>query len=870
MMLPNYIFNHFRFCVIALIMFITACDQTVPESTSNPDNTELLLHIPSPDWRDQVIYFLMTDRFNDGDPANNDQGIGEYNPRKSSHYSGGDLQGVIDQLDYIQNMGMTAVWTTPWVANQWWSNETNYGGYHGYWAVNFNEVDKHLGTMDTLKRLSDQLHRREMYLIQDVVVNHTGNFFNYRNGQDGYDPNDTAKNFYLFEDENSAQPKPTQSPFHQIDRNNPEHVAADIYNWTPSIRDYQNYDVLHTYQLARLADINTKNPMVVETFKQTYGDWINTIGVDAFRIDTVRYVEHEFFHHFMHDNNGIHARAKATGRDNFLAFGEVYDVSQAYQNDAEHRVASYLGTSDKPELNSQISFPLHQELRTVFAQGFPTDHLAYRLEQHMAIYPNPYVFPTFIDNHDMSRFLSSGDTVGLKQALATIFTIPGIPTIYQGTAQAMTETRTAMFKGGFGAKKNAFDQESELYQFIQLMARMRTSDKLFTRGDFEILASNKTGPGVIAYKRSYADRQAVILMNTATSRILVDGIEVSDEPGTLEPIYGFDKKIDLNASGELSVELPGRAIFIAELQRHDISTSLKERPILRLDAESDSSEVQHTVYGTTPYPESPVFMVKNNKLETAIRVTPDDNGEWAYKYEVKNLGQEDVSLVAYQPEQQVVSDPVTFTTQVTKAEFEARVTDTTNSDNGLDKTYAAPQHSQSVGQQDIVAAEVSTGGEILLLTLVMNELTDDWIPTNGFDNVAFSIYFDLPTTDGATILPHLNTHMPGPWNWDIGHVVYGWGNTTFASTDASAEAFGKKFGVAPTVTVNKAAKSIQFKYNAADFGITGWRGSHIYITTWDITGEGRYRELTQDISDWSFSGGEANDPKIFDALKISL
>ena len=246
---------------------LIACTTDTKPSEEEQRETSLLLHVPSPQWQDQVIYFLMTDRFNDGDPSNNDQGAGEYDPSKESHYSGGDIQGVIDQLDYIQGMGATAVWTTPLVANQWWSEATQYSGYHGYWATDFSQIDAHAGDMQTYQRLSDQLHRRGMYLIKDIVVNHTGNFFNYRGGQNGYNPDNTLENFYLLESTDARQTAPSQSPFDLIDRTNPEHVEAAIYNWTPSITDYTNVDHQYTYQLATLADINTTNPLVIDTFK---------------------------------------------------------------------------------------------------------------------------------------------------------------------------------------------------------------------------------------------------------------------------------------------------------------------------------------------------------------------------------------------------------------------------------------------------------------------------------------------------------------------------------------------------------------------------------------------------------------------------
>ncbi len=108
---------------------------------------EAVLHVPSPDWRDQIIYFLMTDRFDNGDPGNNDQHAGEFDPSDGSKYNGGDLRGVERRLDYIRGLGATAVWITPPVANTWWSPALRYGGYHGYWATDFMAVDPHLGNL---------------------------------------------------------------------------------------------------------------------------------------------------------------------------------------------------------------------------------------------------------------------------------------------------------------------------------------------------------------------------------------------------------------------------------------------------------------------------------------------------------------------------------------------------------------------------------------------------------------------------------------------------------------------------------------------------------------------------------------------------
>ncbi|WP_143872118.1 alpha-amylase family glycosyl hydrolase [Catenovulum sediminis] len=863
--------------VLGMAIILVACskqnkEQKAESKVSDASQGELLLHVPSPDWRDQIIYFVMTDRFNDGVAANNDQGQGEYNPYLESHYSGGDIQGIIDKLDYIEGLGATAVWTTPLVTNQWWSDALNYGGYHGYWATDFSSVDPHVGDIDTLKKLSDQLHRKNMYLIQDIVVNHTANLFSYEGGIDGYDPNDTAKNFKLLVNTEGMKPTPIQAPFNLIDRNNPEHVKADIYNWTPSIMDYSDTSQQFTYQLASLADINTQNPVVIDTFKQIYGDWIKNVGVDAFRIDTVRYVEHDFFHHFMHDEDGIHAAAKITGRDDFLAFGEVFDTSKPYNNDAEHKVASYLGNKQKPELNSIISFPLHHELKTVFAQGYPTDHLAYRIQQHMQVYDNPYVVPTFIDNHDMARFLASGDIAGFKQALATIMTIPGIPTIYQGTAQAMIESRQAMFKGGFLAEKDYFDQESELYQFIQSMAKLRTSDKLFTRGNLNIVAANKTGAGVLAYTRRYQGRTALIMFNTSSQDILVSDIKIADRIAKLTPLFGFNQDIRLNSDGKLTTELPGKSIMIAEVTPLNETIANKAASHISIATTPPTSVVTQDllISGQSSVTNGEILIIKNTRLDTAIKIQTDAKGNWQYKHRVTNLGKEQVSLVAYSPIDKAVSNTLNFTTLVSQPEYVFNFIDGVGDNRGLNGSYSAPLHAQSIGQQDIESVKAEMGGEVLTLTFTMREFTNDWIPANGFDNVAFSLFFDIPDMHGATVLPMLNSQMPDGWNWDLAHVVYGWGNTTFSTEQASEKHQGQKFGVAPRVKTDKNSKTISFTYRLSDFGLSNWIGSKIYVTTWDITGEGAYRELTPEPSKWNFGGGHQDDAKILDFIELSL
>ena len=374
----------------------------------------LKLQVPSPAWQDQVIYMLFIDRFDDGDPGNNDQGYGEFDPGSGAHFNGGDFDGIIRRLDYLKSLGVSAIWISPPVANQWWSTPYRATGWHGYWAVNFLETDPHFGTLEDYRRLSHELHCRGMYLIQDVVANHTANFYTY---DGGYDPDDTAKNFRLLEPD-SHQPAPTQPPFHMIDRLNPEHAAANIYHWTPTLQDFTDRHQETRYMLGQLADLNTENPVVISALKDTYKYWISEVGVDAFRVDTAMLVEHEFWNRFLHDGDGIYAHARRLVKDHFLTFGESVSISEPYRDEGERKLKGYIGTKEKPYLNSMLGYPLYFEINRVLGRGQPTSQLGYRLELSMEVYDDPFTIPNFIDNHDTPRFLTTGSVAAFEQALA--------------------------------------------------------------------------------------------------------------------------------------------------------------------------------------------------------------------------------------------------------------------------------------------------------------------------------------------------------------------------------------------------------------------------------------------------------------------
>lgn len=851
--------------LLSITLLLTAC--------SNEEDEPLQLHVPSPEWRDQVIYMLFIDRFDDGEPGNNDQGLGEFDPGKGSHFSGGDLQGVIDRLDYIKSLGATAVWISPPVANQWWSTPYSAAGWHGYWATDFKAVDRHFGTLDDYKQLSHELHRRDMYLIQDIVANHTGNFFAYSGD---YDAKDTAKNFYLLE-KDSTQPAPTQYPFNMVDRLNPEHADADVYHWTPSVIDYADRYQELNYSMGHLSDINTENPVVINTLKDSYKYWIDEVGVDAFRVDTAILVDHEFWRRFLHDEDGIYAHATRAGKQHFLTFGEVSSVSQPYEDLGEQSVNSYLGTDEKPEFNSMLGYPLYGEIKNVLAYGAPTGQLAYRLQRFMEVYKDPFVVPNFVDNHDTPRFLSAGHGAAFKQALALLFTVPGIPIIYQGTEQSMTETRQAMFSGGYQNEDGSFDSGSENYIFVQRLTGLRSSYEVFSRGNMKLLDSNPHGPGILAYRREYLGEVVIVLMNTADRSILLHEFDAGLASNQhLEQLFSeqFTGEINVGISGRLNMILPARAILVLRPQARDVAIESTNNSDFEIDLDMRSNshvfENDFELSGSSTSGNERLKLIINGDYESATEFMSDEYGRWAITVPVRDFGEASSYLQVYAEAHNGMSEKLTYTTRVARPEMNILHVDAPNDAFGPTGAYINPQQAKSGQQREIEAVQFRAAGRNLEMTLTMKEVTDDWRPPNGFDNVAFTVFFSRGSADGRMSLPLINADMPKGLSWDFAHVAFGWGSYSYGTQGAGTHRQGSKLGVSPVVVTDKDERTISFTYEGARLDVDNWAGMHVYVTTWHVSGEGSYDDIRPEPSEWFFGGAGNDAAKIMDDVLLVL
>ena len=833
---------------------------------------ELLLQVPSPDWQDQVIYMLFIDRFQDGDPSNNDQGHGEYDPTSGAHFSGGDLQGIVDRLDYLKALGATAIWITPPVANQWWSTPYQAAGWHGYWAINFREIDPHFGNLQDYKRLSHELHCRGMFLIQDIVANHTANFFTY---DGGYDPADTAKNFRLLEP-GSHQPAPTQPPFHMIDRLNPEHAAANIYHWTPTLQDFSDRHQETHYMLGQLADLNTENPVVIAELKDTYKHWISEVGVDAFRIDTVSLVEHEFWHRFLQDGDGIYAHARRLGKSHFLTFGESVAYSAPFEEGGEQKLKGYMGSALRPYVNSMLNYPLYFEIRRVIGRGEATNQLKHRLERFMALFEDPFSMPTFIDNHDTPRFLATGSTAAFEQALALLFTIPGIPIIYQGTEQALKETRMAMFAGGHHNQRGSFDAASSPYRLIRSLAEIRRSNPVLTRGSLKVIASDSAGPGLFAYQRTLGERTVTVLMNTANHAVLAHQLPVGTPPGSelaASLALNFQDQLATGSDGRVTATLPPRSVFISVPYKASTDGLRASRPPPKIAITAPpSGETFSETLRLSGHAEAPgeLLLIPNGNMDRRRSLQTDSDGNWQIDVPVVDFGRAEHHLQVYDARNGLISKRFFYTSEVNKATLERTFSDPRGDDVGPGGRYIKPLQPLSRTQKDILSARVRTAGRNLELTLTMGEVSNNWLPANGFDNVVFSIFIDTDAEAGLSTLPKLNANMPAKLRWNLAHVASGWASYLYDTSNASADEQGEKLGVSPRITSDKQARTVTFFYEGERFGVNDWQGANIYVTTWEHNPEGEYTEINETPSDWSFGGAPPSSPKVLDDLLIAV
>ncbi|MEU7589327.1 pullulanase-type alpha-1,6-glucosidase [Micromonospora sp. NPDC049230] len=542
---------------------------------------EALLTAGGTSARAEQFYFVLPDRFANGDPRNDRGGLAGdrlrtgLDPTDKGFYHGGDLRGVIDKLDYIRGMGTTAIWLAPVFKNRpvQGAGTDISAGYHGYWITDFTQVDPHFGTNEEMKRLVTLAHRRGIKIYLDVIVNHTADVIKY--AEDTYAYVDKATTPYTdvrgraFEDRHYADgsrafPRANQAsgPYTPVFPD-PGDASVKVPAWLNDATMYHNRgDSTFAGENSEygdffgLDDLWTERPEVVRGLTKAYGDWIGAIGVDGFRLDTVKHVNMEFWPQF---SQGIERAAEKAGKKDFFMFGEVYS--------ADPEVSSrYVRQGGLP---ATLDFAFQEAARGFTAGAGSARALAdvyARDDLYAARDTDAGRLTTFLGNHDMGRigsFVAGGGTDPASHlrrdqlAHQLMFLTRGQPVIYSGDEQGFTgpggdkDARQDMFASKvtdyldddlLGTDRthasDQFDTGHPLYRTIAELGRLRQAHPALRDG-VQVTRYAADGPGVFAASRvAAADRtEYVVAANNADTAQTVT-VDTWSAGATFTGIYG--------------------------------------------------------------------------------------------------------------------------------------------------------------------------------------------------------------------------------------------------------------------------------------------------------------------------------------------
>ncbi|WP_284126169.1 alpha-amylase family glycosyl hydrolase [Parerythrobacter aestuarii] len=597
---------------IALATMLAACSLTAQEAV--PQATADLRARPV---TDEVIYFVLPDRFANGDAANDlggyedDRLVSGYDPTHKGFYHGGDLKGLTEKLDYIQGMGVTAIWFAPIFKNKpvQGPKGDESAGYHGYWVTDFTQVDPHFGSNDDFKAFVDAAHARGMKVYMDIITNHTADVIRYaedqyqyrnkgdypystRGGPDGDrinqgfagDGDPSEANWARLTDPGFAYtpvvPEAEKDVKVPAWLNNPiyYHNRGDSF-WIGESSVYGDF--------VGLDDLATEHPRVVAGMIEIFGSWIDRFGIDGFRIDTAKHVNPQFWQAFV---PAMLERAEAKGIPNFHIFGEI-----AYESPDAVTSARVMADSGLPYA---LDMGFAKAAQLVASGAQPPRVMAEFLEQD-SIYPGGPAtatgLPTFLGNHDFGRFsmfVRQGASGASQEELlervklghAMMFLLRGVPTIYYGDEQGFISdgndqlAREDMFPSRvdfyndndlLGTDKTTaddnFNASHPLYRLIADLAAVRLGNPALTRGLSTIRAFDHEGPGLLAVERRDADsgRRVLVAFNTSGEPV-TRNIEIDYRAEGIEVLLG-NCPGSIAAPGAVTVALPAFGFAACEL-----------------------------------------------------------------------------------------------------------------------------------------------------------------------------------------------------------------------------------------------------------------------------------------------------------------
>ncbi|MCZ7680979.1 MAG: alpha-amylase family glycosyl hydrolase [Sandaracinaceae bacterium] len=522
-------------------------------------DAEIATHVE--DWRDQVIYQLMVDRFANGD-ARNDWRV---DPTALARYQGGDWQGVIDRMDYLQELGVTALWISPVVLNV--DTDAGFDGYHGYWAVDLTRVNPHFGDLATLRAMVDEAHARGMLVILDIVTNHLGQVFYYDINQNGQ-PDDSVYGSGVRPP--GGSPSGVESPLSRVTEFDPDFDPRGIQSFTSlgeagpaPIRFFDMPEIFRVppspplfadptaysrrgrtvdYEVPEqllwgdfpggLKDVNTLDERVREEMVRVYVDWVLETDLDGFRIDTIKHVDYGFWEFFAPE---VRRRLAAEGKNNFFLFGEAFDgrddligsftlpgrLDSVFYFSQKFRVFDEVFA--RGGATSRDPAPLRRarhQLRARAAAGRHRGRAGSRARE-LPRQPRRAALPLRAERRARPRRAARGAHVPHDRGRH--------PCIYYGTEQELAggndpSNREPLWRTGY-------DTSNATFQHIARLARVRARYEALRRGGFELRwVTDRTGDaedaGIVAFeRRTEGGDYALVVINAQGEHESVTGFE---------------------------------------------------------------------------------------------------------------------------------------------------------------------------------------------------------------------------------------------------------------------------------------------------------------------------------------------------------
>jgi neopullulanase len=487
-----------------------------------------------------VMYLIMTDRFANGDPTNDDPPNappGSAGRAKPRGWHGGDLRGIDQHLDYLQHLGITTVWTTPV-----YDNLPSPDSYHGYSATDVYAVDPHFGTLADYQKLAADLHQRGMKLVLDLVPNHIGPAHPW------------------------VKDEPMPDWFHGTSAHHDE-AKGDFRSLpNPYSAPLESRDVIEGWFANVLPDMNTENPVVSKYLIQNAVWWIESAGLDGLRLDTFPYVGRAFWHDFHAELHTLYPHVTTVGE----VFNPDPTITSFFAGGVAHRGID-------TGLDTPFDFPMYFALRNVLIRNASMRELDNVLRQDW-LFPHPERLVPFIGNHDTMRFLSEpGATpADLKLGFGLLATLRGMPQIYAGDEIAMKggddPDNRHDFPGGFpgddpsaftasgrtAEQKDVYGRASSLFQFRAHHAALQSGQQQDIFVDdtaFAFVRAKDVHTGCVATHSDDTNQRLLIVTNNSPAAREI-AIETKDT--ALEGCVQFEPQLDSQSVGRLN----GSRLFI--------------------------------------------------------------------------------------------------------------------------------------------------------------------------------------------------------------------------------------------------------------------------------------------------------------------